>query len=592
MRRLKIVYSSTISEHLAHLGSLAKAIGITAEYVSVVHPSSLARIVEEMDRDTHIVLDAASLSDVCKEDDLYRSVAILRTRRLTVLLLTTTAGKGASQFLEILTDGALQGIDPVRESTNVSFPDTICKATGELASYSYPRRPGGALVLAVRIGMGVETLMTLDGAPAFVRVLVGGATVFVWSTVRIFDVDRPLTAEREFEEALDEYIPAIIFLRLAFGRQCWHNPSNGAGMVIDDPLLRNNYGFISFRQLLESSRQHGYHVTLAFIPWNYWRGHASDAKMFLNYSDCFSVCAHGCDHTNREFRSTDYESLLNKNFIAHQRMERLRQRTGLANEPLMVCPQEQYSLEAMRAFADSRQFIGLVCTACMPRNLTYPQLRGADLLLPAQDSFFGFPVFKRHYWRDMSVFAMALFLGKPAILVEHHEFFRKGPAGVDTFVSALSKLRPDIKWTSLVETVTRTHLRRQVSEGKYELRFFTDRFKLERESVAPAEYRFIRRIPADTQVSHVTVNGWDTPFIREDGLLSFEIRTNQPQTIHVELEVPPVRPTAMPSPGIKYEVLVALRRGLSEFRDNVIARNRFALRASRLLARALKQTGS
>jgi hypothetical protein len=591
MRRLKILYSSTVSENLVRLGSLAKAIGITAEYAPVAHASSLARTVEEIDQDTHIVLDAGSLSGVCKKHELDRIVAILRSREITVLLLATTAGKGASQFLEALTGGALQGIDSVNESDNVSFPDTTGKATGELASYSYPRGHGAALVLVARVEMGVEILMKLDGSPAFVRVPVGRATVFAWSTLRIFDVERPLTAEREFEEAPDEYIPAIIFLRLVFGQQCWHNPCNGAGMVIDDPLLRNNYGFISFRQLLESGRKHGYHITLAFIPWNYWRTHASDAKIFLNYSDCFSVCAHGCDHTNREFRSTDYESLLNKNFIARQRMERLRQRTGMPNEPLMVCPQEQYSLEAMRAFADSRQFIGLVCTACMPRNLTSPQLRGADLLLPAQDSFFGFPVFKRHYWRGMSVFAMALFLGKPAILVEHHEFFRKGPAGVDAFVSALSKLQPNMKWTSLVETVTRTHLRRRVSEGKYELRFFTDKFKLEHESAAPAEYRFIRRIPADTLVSRVTVNGGETPFIREDGLLSFEVRSDQPQTIHVELEIPPVRPAYVRSSGIKYQASVALRRGLSELRDNVIARNDFALRASKRLAKTLKQTG-
>src|SRR5206468_5752393 len=100
-----------------------------------------------------------------------------------------------------------------------------------------------------------------------------------------------------------------------------------------------------------------------------------------------------------------------------ERMDRHADRTGLRCEPLMVCPQEQYSLEAMRAFSDSRQFIGLVCTACMPRDMTAPELTGADLLWPAQDLFFGFPVFKRHYSGDMSVFAVALFLGKPAILV-------------------------------------------------------------------------------------------------------------------------------------------------------------------------------
>src|SRR5439155_24799704 len=98
----------------------------------------------------------------------------------------------------------------------------------------------------------------------------------------------------------------------------------------------------------------------------------------------------------------------------------------------------------------------------------------ADLLLPAQDSFYGFPVFKRHYWNGMAVFGMALFLGKPAILVEHHEFFRNGSAGAEEFAQRLAELRPDLKWKSLSETVTRTHARRRVSKNKLEVRFSPD----------------------------------------------------------------------------------------------------------------------
>ena len=184
----------------------------------------------------------------------------------------------------------------------------------------------------------------------------------------------------------------------------------------------------------------------------------------------------------------------------------------MVSEPLMVCPQELYSLEAIRAFADSRQFIGVVCTACMPRNLTAPSICGADLLLPAQDSFFGFPVFKRHYWTGMSNFAMSLFLGKSAILVEHHEFFRNGPGAAENFVSELSKLNPRIQWTSLAETAKRTHLRRRLSENQHEVRFFTDDFNLEHAGETPAEYRLIRRIPATTIVRRLMVNGVETPF--------------------------------------------------------------------------------
>jgi hypothetical protein len=312
--------------------------------------------------------------------------------------------------------------------------------------------------------------------------------------------------------------------------------------------------------------------------------------MFREYADCFSICLHGCDHTRNEYGLADYDGLLRKNFVARERMECHGRRTGLPTEPLMVCPQERYSLQGIRAFADSRQFLGLVCTACMPRNLDSPKISGSDLLLPAQDAFFGFPVFKRHYSGEMSVFAMALFLGKPAILVEHHEFFRNGPSAAERFVSNLAQVRPDLKWNSLVETIMRTHARRRVSKDKWEVRFFTDAFQLEHTIPEPTEYRLLRRIPEATVVERVMVGGNELPFSRQNGFLAFTVTAHQPQALSVRVEVAPIKPRKAYSLGVRYQTLVALRRGLSELRDNIVARNRFALKTGRFLIKSLKQT--
>lgn len=551
---------------------------------------SFASALGDTKKGESVILDVAGLSRMFSSLDLNRVRSILRSRDLAVLLLVTGADEAANRLVETVTNGAVQRIGIISNSGGVNFPKTRSSLSGELSSYSFRRKQSPALAIIEASLTDVETVMKLDASVTFVRLQVGRASVFVWSTLRIFDVDRTLSAELEFEEAADEYIPVIIFLRFAFGQQCWHNPSPRAGIVIDDPLLTKNYGFIKFPQLLQSARRHKYHITLAFIPWNHWRSRAKDVKMFIEHSDCFSVCVHGCDHTNKEFKSANYEALLSKNFVARHRMERHRERTGLGIEPLMVCPQEQYSLEAIRAFSDSRQFLGLVCTACMPRNLAAPQLSGADLLLPAQDSFFGFPVFKRHYWNGMGAFAMSLFLGKPAILVEHHEFFRNGSVGTEEFVRRLAELRPGLQWTSLVQTVTSTHARRRVCEGRWEVRFFTDIFHLEHGLEEPTHYRLLRRIPKATVVKRVLVGGKEVPFSRENGFLTFETHTHHPQTLFVQVEVAPIKPTKVYSSGVKYQASVALRRGLSELRDNIIARNRFALRAGRLVIKSLKQT--
>jgi hypothetical protein len=590
---MKIFYTGCVSENLLRLRNVAECFGIGTELIDVRATQSLPAALKKAiaQGDAGLVLDVESLKGYASQhNELQEAAGLLGSCNAAVLLFATDNHESTNRFLRTLTGGEVHKIDRTACATSVRFPVSGRALSGELSSQTYPRLAKEALTLTMAQDARATLVMELDLSPAFAYFRSGRARIFVWSVTDVFDVHRRLAAEKEFEEASDEYIPAIIFLRSAFGDQCWHNPRAGAGIVIDDPLLKRNYGFIDFRQLLGSARKHGYHITLAFIPWNHWRSRAKDVQFFLDHSDCFSICAHGCDHTKNEFRSTDYENLLGKNFVARQRMERHGERTGLWSEPLLVCPQEQYSLEAMRAFSDSRQFLGLVNTACMPRNLKVSQLTAADLLLPAQDSFFGFPVFKRHYWNGMAVFAMALFLGKPAILVEHHEFFRNGPAGAEEFVRRLAELRPDLKWTSLTETVTRTHLRRRVSERKREVRFFTETFRLEHEMAETTEYRLLRRIPETTAVERVLVSGSEVPFTRDNEFLSFHLLANRPQTLCIKVEVAAVAPTKAYSSGVKYQASVAFRRGLSELRDNVFARNRFALRAGKLLMKSLKQT--
>jgi hypothetical protein len=585
---MEILYRGELSDNVRNLATLGKCCGLIPECINILNFDSLiSRLL--MPRRGGILIDVASMEGQYDQDQLAYLAATVASRDLAILLVVTNATNSGNLFLRTVSDGAVRGVEAKTGIDRICFPPRTNHLTGELASHSYRRAPAEALGLAVDYGADVDALMNLNDAPSFVRVRIGNTSVFVWSTNKVFDACRLLTVEKEFEEAADQYIPAIIFLRAAFQYCCWHNPAVGAGLVIDDPLLRAKYGFIDFRKLLDSARKHQYHVTLAFIPWNHWRSRVKELKLFRDHSDCFSVCLHGCDHTNNEYGFTDYDVLLRKNFVARARMERHDHRTALWSEPLMVCPQERYSLEAMHAFSDSRQFLGLVCTACMPRNLASPQISAADLLLPAQDSFFGFPVFKRHYWKGMETFAMSLFLGKPAILVEHHEFFRNGSAGAEEFVRRLGEMRPGLKWASLLQTVTGTHARRHVSEGKWEVRFFTDTFHFKHSLEEPIHYRLLRRIPEAAVIERVLVDGTDVPFLRENDFLTFEVHAQHPQTVSVDLKIAPVRPTKAYSWGLKYQASVALRRGLSELRDNIASRNRFALRACRLLTKALKQ---
>jgi hypothetical protein len=210
-------------------------------------------------------------------------------------------------------------------------------------------------------------------------------------------------------------------------------------------------------------------------------------------------------------------------------------------------------------------------------------------LRPAQDSFYGFPVFKRHYWKDMSAFAMDRFLGKPAILVEHHDFFRDSCAGVENFVSQISQLSPTIEWTPVSEIVTTTHSQRRLTETEWAVRFFARKFQLTHTEEA-VTYHLSKRIPDSAIIQQVLVNGVPAPFSREADTVVFDVRAHASQAIHVQIESAALRPTKAYSFRLRYEAHVALRRVLSEFRDNVLSKNRFGVYVGKSLMQAIKAT--
>jgi hypothetical protein len=208
-------------------------------------------------------------------------------------------------------------------------------------------------------------------------------------------------------------------------------------------------------------------------------------------------------------------------------------------------------------------------------------------LLPAQDSLFGFPIFKRHYWSDISIFAMATFLGKPAILVEHHDFFKNGPAKAEHFATEMLRLRRDMRWAPLYDVVTNTHLMRSRSETCCEVRFFTDIFKITNGRKSWRAYKFLRRLPDTSIVHRVVINGESISFSRHQHWLTFEATARAGERLHVEVSLRTKDLGNWRSFGIKYNAAVALRRGLSELRDNVISQSPRALRAAKALVSAI-----
>jgi hypothetical protein len=566
---LRIYLWGEASSTMLNLAKTAACLGIRSELVNLALRTSPADDLRSSALAGASVWDIESLSSFIDAEAWTSLAELLPGGNASVLIITRGCSVWKDEILRILTKGRVIGARSAGRPEVARFPANGGGWSAQLSGFEYRRSGTEALALEAEKDSGIETIMDYgDGLPAMVVFPAGRSQLFVWSAVSVFDMDQPLGRELEFEEATDEYIPAIIFLRAGFGERCWHNPRQDADIVIDDPLLEKRYGQIDFPELLGLARELDLHVTVAFIPWNHWRTRELPLRVFLDHSGSFGICAHGCDHISREFRTSDYGDLLGRSRLAAERMDRHRERTGMDWDRLMVCPREEYTLDAVRALADSGRFLGMVNTGCIPRDLETRHVRGSDLLWPAHDSFFGFPLFKRHYWSDISVFAMGAFLGKPAILVEHHDFFQNHCRSVKEFATKLRGISPSVRWMNLTSIASQTHSRKLGADGGWDIRFFADEFTIRNPDTKPQTLRFQRRMPADIGLESVTLNGARVPSVRDGDILRFETELQPGGVAFVQ-----VRRCAVPADGavpggLIYEARVALRRALSEFRDN------------------------
>ncbi len=415
--------------------------------------------------------------------------------------------------------------------------------------------------------------------------------VFLLAGTTLPDLNEPLSRGHQLQEHYDRLIPVLIFLRHCFRESCWHGPEPTARLIIDDPLLTEKYGFLDYGVLLKSMQRSNYGTSIAFIPWNYWRTSKRDAARVISDSSNLSICVHGCDHTNKEFEARAPALLGRRAGLAMHRMESQRKRTGTGFEPVMVFPQGRFSTAAIPALR-SNNYLAAVNTTCFPRNSGLDDLTVGDLLLPAVTRYNGFPIFQRRYPQCLFDFAFDLFLGRPALLVEHHEYFRNGCGVLEGFVAELHKLEPALSWPTLDAQLVRSCLKRRLSNDSVEVQFFTRRFQLANRELCSGRFLLSKYEPDSAVIQRVLVDEASMPFSFEKGFLKLEVQVDDPgQVLNIEI-VDRGQPQQQAGGfGIVHNTGVLLRRGLSEFRDNTLARHSGLLKIAKGVARGLKVAG-
>lgn len=522
----------------------------------IVHADTLVRVSETLDRGVEALLalvGCARYVFVYGFKPIHHHTSILRTLSFGSLLgvqplpASETAFRVSKSHRELcgpFSGLSVQGVDPSRDG---SFIESLSRA-------------------------GQDALIRASERPFLVRVNHGDSELFFVACNEFPDLDEEVSSEAGLLPWFSRLVPLMIFLRRAFGKRLWHPDCSRASFIIDDPLLRRKYGFLEYSKLLETMEEHKFSTSIAFIPWNYRRSHKYVADLFSAEPTALSLCVHGCDHTGAEFAETSVGFLRDKARLALERMRAHSELYGLPFDEVMVFPQGLFSSAALQAL-DACGYLAAVntslCPSHAPRCLTLE-----DLLSVAVTRFGGVPVFGRRYPRDVAEFAFDLFVGKPALVVEHHGYFRNGYSEIETFARRLNELDAHLEWSSLATICSRACLKRFVADGTVHVRMYTNRFQFSNNGHQSTTYVFSLPWAPDKPLPQVALNG--SKWVRDSShdRLTTTLSLDPGQTVDIRISPPPLSGTSpYRKPVNRGNAKVLIRRILSEFRDDHVDTN-------------------
>jgi hypothetical protein len=566
-KRALVVHRDTPGTNEERLGRILTFFGVPWEPIGVADLVSPTRSLSQ--GQGYVVL--GSIETVAAAHAIPQAAAVLQ--RATALYAYATPDRDASMRAWSALAG---GIWTWRRPSGGTVPVTITpdcpELTGSMSGIRVDLRPADedAAVLTVNEACEFAPIVSIDGAPAFLRAYRAGVPMYFCASAAIVDIDAPVLSN--FYDVKAHFLAAVslvMFVTSVFRDVMWRPQELGACLIIDDPLLKTRYGFCDFRRLRDLMRQHGFTTNVAFIPWNWRRTSRAAAEFFRREADVFSVSVHGCDHVAAEFGSTSPETLDNKARLAQTRMRAHQQRTGIEHDPVMVFPQGVFSHESAPVLK-LNGFVAAVNTEIAPVNNGHTQTTVRDVWDTAILAYATFPIYTRRYaFHGIENFAFDLLLGKPCFIVAHHEFFRDGGAALIALVEKLSALNGTLRWRSPREVIRGAYRRRNDGNAEH-VEMYGSELRLVNDSDRERDISVRKRESDPSLVASVEIDGSRVESTSSgDGItFGYRLPPRSEALVTVLYRESPVHSRRPAS--LKYHVIVAARRFLSELRDEYV----------------------
>jgi hypothetical protein len=431
-----------------------------------------------------------------------------------------------------------------------------------------------------------DEVISIDKNPFFVRLKRNDLTCFLVASTEIIDLDEEWAKAIGIHSYFSRLVPYAMFVKSAFGEYCWHNHRRYANFIIDDPLLKKKYGMLDFFRLSRLLKDKQFKATIAFIPWNYRRTSRASALFFRQHQDELGLCVHGCDHSAGEFGSANRRELAGKAGLALERMDRHEKRTGVRYDKVMVFPQGVFSSVALEGL-QINGYLAAVNSSIQPIDAV--SLKANDYLDIAWTSINGFPVFQRRYPSNLSGILLDLFLGKPALIVEHHSYFKNDDSMIGEFIGRVKAACADIEWASLSEILRHTHLMKKVDERTYCCHIFTDEAVIQNDSDTDKMLIMTKRQDRQTEVGGVFSDGKRLEHFQDNGVLRFSVRLGPRQSARIIIKRQNAAVHGWSAPLWELPRILC-RRLLSEFRDEHLRNHEGLLDVAHKLNRHLPTT--
>ena len=173
----------------------------------------------------------------------------------------------------------------------------------ELGGFEYPLRvseSGPVVYFELQDSAKAESLIEVAGIPGqqslpiFLRTGADGKKRVLFGAFGRIDHRRKRRPHQapSSPDVFEIFLPGVT----------WHGLDDLANLTIDDPWLREPYGYISFRELCQEAEKTPFHATISFVPYNYRRSHDDAIEIFRRCRQNLSIAVHGNDHDFSELR--------------------------------------------------------------------------------------------------------------------------------------------------------------------------------------------------------------------------------------------------------------------------------------------------